>query len=409
MGHIERKMNVRLKLANKEQKMCSNKTSEESSDQERREEEVEAEDKVPDAESDDDTTTTEASGNINVEANVDQDKNESTPEFKDEVSESIPEKKEGKQTCQISPDKHTDADEHTEHSESRDHAEHSESKDADDKLIKTAKKSVSSELSKSQENKREQIKDQGDSLNSSDESDNEKSNISSKLDAEALSASLSSSKCILKRNRDDLDSGDDSGGEKEEPDSKKSHVGEVTPKLVSKLKSSELLASMSSSKSLLKRGIEKVDTANKDEKTDAPESKKSNLAQTPKPEESHEKFQELSKVTPRKEIETPEKTKPLKQNPVLPKVLKFPESPCQIAQEKGNLLMGPSVKEPEKPKHEEPSKEEVRQKIGAKDLAGQRQLERKRLNKMLAIFDDQKIVKKFVTCGKASDHHFVLI
>merc|ERR1712096_454299 len=370
MGHIERKMNVRLKLANKEQKMCSNKTSEESSDQERREEEVEAEDKVPDAESDDDTTTTEASRNINVEANVDQDKNESTPEFKDEVSET---------------------------------------KDADDKLIKTAKKSVSSELSKSQENKREQNKVLGDSPNSCDESDHEKSNISSKLDAEALSASLSSSKCILKRNRDDLDSDDDSGGEKEEPDSKKSHVGEVTPKLVSKLKSSELLASMSSSKSLLKRGIEKVDTANKDEKTDAPESKKSNLAQTPKPEESHEKFQELSKVTPRKEIETPEKSNPLKQNPVLPKVLKFPESPCQIAQEKGNLLMGPSVKEPEKPKHEEPSKEEVRQKIGAKDLAGQRQLERKRLNKMLAIFDDQKIVKKFVTCGKASDHHFVLI
>merc|ERR1712202_79492 len=343
-SHIERKMNVRLKLANKEQKMCSNKTSEESSDQERREDEVEAEDKVPDAESDDDTTTTEASGNINVEANVDQDKNDSTTEFKDEVSESIPEKKEGKQTCQISPDKHTDADEHKEHSESKDHAEHSESKDADDKLIKTNKKSVSSELSKSQENKREQNKDQGDSPNSCDESDHEKSNISSKLDAEALSASLSSSKCILKRNRDDLDSDDDSGGEKEEPDSKKSHVGEVTPKLVSKLKSSELLASMSSSKSLLKRGIEKVDTANKDEKTDAPESKKSNLAQTPKPEESHEKFQELSKVTPRKEIEAPEKTNPLKENPVLPKVLKFPESPCQIAQEKGNLLLSQSVK-----------------------------------------------------------------
>ena len=43
---------------------------------------------------------------------------------------------------------------------------------------------------------------------------------------------------------------------------------------------------------------------------------------------------------------------------------------------------------------EEPAvREETRQKIGAKELAGQRQLERKRLNKMLAIFDDQKIVK----------------
>ena len=53
----------------------------------------------------------------------------------------------------------------------------------------------------------------------------------------------------------------------------------------------------------------------------------------------------------------------------------------------------PSIREKAVSLSQEEVKEEVKQKIGAKELAGQRQLERKRLNKMLSIFDDQKIVK----------------
>merc|ERR1711915_167178 len=118
-----------------------------------------------------------------------------------------------------------------------------------------------------------------DKVKDSDSSVTCDSKINSKLDAEALSASLSSSRCLLKRNRDDLDSDNDSDSDEDEPDSKKTNTGEVTPKSVSKLKSTELIASLSSSKSLLKRGIEKVDQASQDETVDAPESKKSNLSQ----------------------------------------------------------------------------------------------------------------------------------
>merc|ERR1712123_363249 len=232
-------------------------------------------------------------------------------------------------------------------------------------------------------------------FSSTKESDHEKSSTVSKLDADALSASLSSSKCLLKRNRDDLDSDDDSGEEEEEPYSKKSHIGEVTPKHVSKLKSSELLASMSSSKSLLKRGIEKVDKASTEELTDALESKKSNLAKTLRSEESeeaHDKSTELdesrgeekeNELKNRKEIVTLEENRPIDVK-IIPKTLKFPpKSPtCQIQNVKS--IFTPSPAKLEKPAL---AKKEVKQMIGAKDLAGQRKLERKRLNKMLAIFD----------------------
>ena len=46
----------------------------------------------------------------------------------------------------------------------------------------------------------------------------------------------------------------------------------------------EVLRSRTFEKSLLKRCIEKVDKANTEEATDAPESQKSNLNQRPKPE-----------------------------------------------------------------------------------------------------------------------------
>ena len=46
----------------------------------------------------------------------------------------------------------------------------------------------------------------------------------------------------------------------------------------------EVTRSRTFEKSLLKRGIEKVDKANAEEATDAPESQKSNITQRPKPE-----------------------------------------------------------------------------------------------------------------------------
>eukprot|EP00092_Neocalanus_flemingeri_P039606 GFUD01043131.1.p1 GENE.GFUD01043131.1~~GFUD01043131.1.p1 ORF type:complete len:367 (+),score=138.56 GFUD01043131.1:58-1158(+) len=366
-------MNVRLKLANKEQKTCSSKMPGDASDQDGRKEEVVPEDK------EEDKTPTEAIGVVNVEnlkSNLDGDKHEH--------KDSLNEKKEEELGCNSTL---------TEQRNNNKHAEDEEHSEVDEQ------QSTSPEVSKSEENvskdKKEKV-DLVDLTSSSDESDHEQSNIASKLEAEALSASLSSSKCFLKRNRDDLDSDDeDSEGEKEEPECKKSNLVEITPKLVSKLKSSELLASMSSSKSLLKRGIEKVDKASKEEKIEAPESKKSNLAQISTQEESSEKLKEVEKSEPRKENESPKVLKPryLNKN-AAPKVLKFPESPCHNVAEVQHLSPSPKAKEkPLSAKKEEPAKEEVRQKIGAKELAGQRQLERKRLNKMLSIFDDQKIVK----------------
>eukprot|EP00092_Neocalanus_flemingeri_P007366 GFUD01007953.1.p1 GENE.GFUD01007953.1~~GFUD01007953.1.p1 ORF type:complete len:154 (-),score=53.09 GFUD01007953.1:26-487(-) len=153
---------------------------------------------------------------------------------------------------------------------------------------------------------------------------------------------------------------------------------------------------MSSSKSLLKRGIEKVDKDSREEKTEeAPESKKSNLAQTSNLEKSSEKFKEVGTLEPSKENGSPNHLKPFNHNRnAAPKVLKFPESPCHTANEVKHLSQSPKAKENHTSDiKEEPIKEEVRQKIGAKEIAGQRQLERKRLNKMLSIFDDQKIVK----------------
>jgi len=177
----------------------------------------------------------------------------------------------------------------------------------DPKLDKEQKKIASDKM----KSKKLETASEDSTSSSSDESahDDEKSSTVSKLDADDLSARLSSSKCLLKRNRDDLDSDDDDSGEEvEEPFSKKSHIGEVTPKHVSKLKSTELLASMSSSKSLLKRGIEKDDKAKKEEATDALESKKANLAQTPKPdeEESPKNVKDKDNLNHRKESVTHE-------------------------------------------------------------------------------------------------------
>jgi len=251
----------------------------------------------------------------------------------------------------------------------------------------------------------DEIKEQSENSTASNKSEDEKSSSVSKLGADALSASLSSSRCLLKRNRDDLESDDDSEEEEEEPYSKKSHIGEITPKFVSKLKNTELLASMSSSnKSLLKRGIEKVDKANAEESTDAPESKKSNLSQTPKSEEHNStcSLETTSEAVQEDRLshDKTDVTQDLYISPrhvkIVPKTLKFPpKSPdCQNqVNTKSSTLSPPKPDNARTVRKEEEPKEEVKQRIGAKELAGQRQLERKRLNKMLSIFDDQKRVK----------------
>jgi len=270
-------------------------------------------------------------------------------------------------------------------------------------------KSKDSELPNSDEIKENPENKKDSDKQVEDEDESEKS-IASKLDADALSASLSSSRCLLKRNRDDLDSDEDSEEEEEEPYSKKSHIGELTPKFVSKLKSTELLASMSSSnKCVLKRGIEKVDKASAEELTDAPESKKSNLSQTLNPETSSSSSNSTTKVEndlekesknrlcPAKTAVTQEKENSPEDVTIVPKTLKFPpKSPTCQNQGLERVFTTPSPSISEKSASilkEEEDKEKFKQKIGAKELAGQRQLERKRLNKMLSIFDDQKIVK----------------
>lgn len=376
-------MNVRLKLANKEQKMCSNKMAENPS------------------ESEADRTVDEAGADLPVENQTEKDSNTTAEE---EETETVPEEGNDKEATTYSEHSKRESEDSTE--EKDDDAVSAESSpkqntldepkvNASEGLPNVNDSKTDEEKQKESDESKVQHINKDDSPGKSSH-DDEKSNIVSKLDADALSASLSSSKCLLKRNRDDLDSDDDDSGEEaEEPFSKKSHIGEVTPKHVSKLKSTELLASMSSSKSLLKRGIEKVDKANIEEATDAPESKKSNLAQTPKPqkEESSETVKDNNDLKHSKDIETPEEN--TLEVRIAPKTLKFPPSPtCQLPPVK--TLPNPPTPEPERTRSakEEPVvKEETRQKIGAKELAGERQLERKRLNKMLAIFDDQKIVR----------------
>jgi len=390
-------MNVRLKLANKEQNTCSNKMKESSNDQEKSEDE--SNDEVNKSRDETDEETEETNGDLNVEGPACKDLDEDDKDLETNSNEKPNSLSEEKVSSVVNSSENKNSDEITKTSKE------TKKNETSNEIVEETK-SLGAETTEQldikdkdeQKNKGEdhdKTKDKGkeEELPSSNDADDKKSNsTNSKLDAEALSASLSSSRCLLKRNRDDLDSDSDSDGDEEEPDSKKSHVVEVTPKLVSKLKSSELLASMSSSKSLLKRGIEKVDKANTDEKTDAPESKKSNLAQTPKPEDSSKTLEEVSKEI---QEESPEEIKPIIEKSAA-KTLKFPESPCQINVEKPNIVQPNPIKEPEVvkvSKKEEPVKIEVKQKIGTKDLAGQRQLEKKRLNKMLAIFDDQKIVK----------------
>ena len=249
--------------------------------------------------------------------------------------------------------------------------------------------------------------------------------VGSKLDAVALSASLSSSRCLLKRNRDDLDV-DSDGDSKEEPECKKSHTATAVktgdkeenseeevkdekdsapPVVVEKslLSKAELLASMSSSKSVLKRSIDQVTESA--ESSAAPDVKKSNIVSEEKDEEYREV--ETSKTESSSDPKTPSKPsrsisnvsainipspRMLIMSPSSP--VKAPECPLPLLESTrlSSVNDGELNKEDEVKKSPKIIKEEVRM-IAAKDLAEDRKLEKRRLNKMLTIYDDQKPVK----------------
>jgi len=297
-----------------------------------------------------------------------------------------------------------------------------------------SKTEVTTESESSSETEAEIVKDDSEETEEADKEDEEVNaegeSISSvsKLEADALSASLSSSRCLLKRNRGDRDTDSDSDDNHEEPDSKKSHTAQrkdeeeeeedgeglkersestTVPVVVSKskLSSSELMASMSSSKSVLKRGIEQVEDASSKDNEEAPEPevkvKKSLTRDTqPVPLESsiskklveegkeNENSPDVTKATDRI-IDNVKSSviSPLKpESPLMESTrLTSPESCRSKSMSEGNPLRATPTKSLQSPK------EPVRM-IAAKDLEEDRKLERKRLNKMLLIFPDQKPV-----------------
>ena len=258
------------------------------------------------------------------------------------------------------------------------------------------------------------VKEDSGEADREDESD-EKTKSASKLEAEALSASLSSSRCLLKRNREDLESDSDDDDKEEEPDSKKSHKAvqdeeqkkekseekdeeEASPVVVSasKLSSSELVASMSSSKSVLKRGIEQVEHTSCKE-PEIKVKKSSFMTETsPITRESSNQGEANGSSSPIN-VKSPKTTDRQIFNVKSPVI---PVSPLRL--EGSSLLESSRLKSPLRVSEEgaervtpskslQSPKESVRV-IAAKDLEEDRKLERKRLNKMLLIFSDQKPV-----------------
>jgi len=290
------------------------------------------------------------------------------------------------------------------------------------------KENKSSELTENeekQENVTSKVKDTAATDSDGEEKVEEEKSVESKLDAEALSASLSSSRCLLKRNRDDLEL-DSDGDNQEEPDCKKSHTASAaavktgekeeddgteekdigTPVVVEKsmLPPAELVASLSSSKSVLKRSIDQVT-----ESTDgsaAPDVKKSNIVSEEEDTESSEDVS--STVVPSDNLKTPVKPSRAISNvsainiPSPRMLIMSPSSPpstskCPPPVLESTRLSPSPVRDGESNKEEREDlkkslKEEVRV-IAAKDLAEDRKLEKRRLNKLLTIFDDQKPVK----------------
>ena len=294
-------------------------------------------------------------------------------------------------------------------------------------------KENSEEISKKPEEADKKEEEEKDEEEDEDEEENKSS--ASKLEADALSASLSSSRCLLKRNRGDLDTDSDNDDKQEEPDSKKSHTaggkeeeeddGETeegkedggslqeratstsTPVVVSKskLSSSELVASMSSSKSVLKRGIEQVEVASSRDYEEAPEpevkvKKSLTSGSPPVTQESSTRKKLVEEAKEKDNSHDVDKARerliynvkssvisPLKSEcPLMESTrLNSPESCKSKSISEGNPMRATPTKSLLSPK------EPVRI-IAAKDLEEDRKLERKRLNKMLLIFPDQKPV-----------------
>merc|ERR1719282_2298998 len=169
----------------------------------------------------------------------------------------------------------------------------------------------------------------------------------------------------------------------------------------------ELVASLSSSKSVLKRSIDQVaESAG----SAAPEvKKKSNIVSKKTDEEPCE--DEVNTTEPSGDLKTPVKPSRTASNvsainiPSPRMLIKSPPSPLPASRcplpvlestrlsplkdgdhQKKDMVREDAKKSPKIPK------EEVRV-IAAKDLAEDRKLEKRRLNKLITIFDDQKPVK----------------
>ena len=85
--------------------------------------------------------------------------------------------------------------------------------------------------------------------------------------------------------------------------------------------------------------------------------------------------------------------KPVEVKIAAPKTLIFPPFPS--LSDPSCKKASPTLSERTIRGMEEPAvREETRQKIGAKELAGQRQLERKRLNKMIRRLRDEEFLRK---------------
>lgn len=169
----------------------------------------------------------------------------------------------------------------------------------------------------------------------------------------------------------------------------------------SKLSGSELVASMSSSKSVLKRRINQVDQDSDDsEASETPNVKKSNIVarelyseSPPRQKETkevivHEKDSRESPgstLIPSFKAQTNSLLTKSSLQPIEPPIKSSIKATSVEAKTNASPIASPRSKQENKP-------EEVRV-IKAKDLAEDRILEKKRLNKLLTIFEDQKPIK----------------
>merc|ERR1719282_694814 len=170
----------------------------------------------------------------------------------------------------------------------------------------------------------------------------------------------------------------------------------------------ELVASLSSSNSVLKRSIDQVTESA--EGSAAPEVKKTNIV-SKKTDDEEPCEDEVNTTEPSGDLKTPVKPSRTASNvsainiPSPRMLIMSPPSPTPASRSslpvlestrlsplKDGELNKEDVGREDSKKSPKIPKEEVRI-IAAKDLAEDRKLEKRRLNKLLTIFDDQKPVK----------------